>query len=198
MPNWCNNLMTISHNDPAMMQKAIDAWNGDEGFLKTFFPVPYELTLVGGARIDVTKVTNFDHNKEMEAAIRAINKKYFGYEDWYDWCVSKWGTKWDIGGSDQYGEKAELNGDSFTARFDSAWAPPLAAYEKLTELGYYIKAYYAEFGMQFCGRWEDGIDESFEIPSTASEARKIIPVDIDEMMGIIETVENFEEANVCE
>jgi hypothetical protein len=187
--------MTISHKDPAMMQKAIDAWNGDEGFLKTFFPVPYELTLVGGARIDVTKITNMDHHREMEAAIRAINKKYFGCEDWYDWCVSNWGTKWDIGGSDQYGEKAELNGNSFTARFDSAWSPPLAAYEKLTELGFYITAYYAEFGMQFCGRWEDGIDESFEIPSTASEARKIIPVDIDEMMGIIETVENFEEAN---
>jgi hypothetical protein len=192
MPNWCNNLMTISHNDPAMMERAVKAWNSGEGFLKEFIPIPYELTLVGGARIDITKITNMDHHREMEAAIRAINLKYFGHADWYDFCCSEWGTKWDIGTD---GDKAKLDGNSMTVRFDSAWSPPTRAYEKLAEMGFQITAYYSEFGMQFCGRWDDGIDESFQIPNTADEARKVIPVDIDEAMFVIETVENFEGAN---
>lgn len=195
MPNWCNNQMTISHNDPAMIERAVKAWNDGEGFLEEFIPIPYELKLVGGALVDIRKITNHDHHRELDAMVRELNKKYFGFPDWYDYCCSEWGTKWDIGHRDGYGTKAELEGNSFTVGFDSAWSPPIAAYEKLTEMGFKIKAYYTEFGMQFCGRWDDGEDESFKIPDTSEEAEKVIPVDIDRVMNIVETVSNYEEMN---
>jgi hypothetical protein len=39
MPNWCNNNLTLSHDDPAMIQRAFDALERQE-FLQEFCPVP--------------------------------------------------------------------------------------------------------------------------------------------------------------
>lgn len=41
--------------------------------------------------------------------------------NWYDWCVSNWGTKWDITDPCVVHDTEE---DSITISFDSAWAPP--------------------------------------------------------------------------
>lgn len=190
MPNWCVNQMTISHRDRAMIDKAVEAWNSGD-FLSKFIPVPYELTLVGGARIDVTKITNRDHHNELEQEIRKLNVKYFGFADWYDFCINNWGTKWDIGA--EAGEKIQADGDTFTVRFSSAWSPPVTAYERLGEMGFIITAYYYEPGMQFCGRWDDGADDCIRIPDTIDEAKKVIPLDIDDAMCIIETMQGWEE-----
>lgn len=192
MPNWCNNTMTISHNDPAMMERAVKAWNNGK-FLSEFIPVPYELTLVGGARVDITKISNMDHHREMEELVRKLNVKYFGCADWYDFCCNNWGTKWDIGADS--GETVDLDGNTFSVRFCSAWSPPTTAYEKLAEMGFYIKAYYYEPGMAFCGRWEDGVDEHIDIPDTADKARLEIPEDIDQEMGIVDSMEEWETEN---
>jgi len=190
MPNWCSNTMTISHPDQAMMERAVKAWNNGK-FLSEFIPVPYELTLVGGSRIDITKVTNMNHHREMEELIRSLNLKHFGHEDWYSFCVENWGTKWDVGADS--GEMVELEGESFNVSFVSAWSPPTTAYEKLTEMGFYIRAYYYEPGMAFCGRWGDGVDECIEIPESAAEASKVIPKDINDEMGIVDLMEEWEE-----
>lgn len=192
MPNWCNNTMTISHDDPAMMERAVKAWNNGK-FLSEFIPVPYELTLVGGARVDITKISNMDHHREMEELVRKLNVKYFGCADWYDFCCNNWGTKWDIGADS--GETVDLDGNTFSVRFCSAWSPPTTAYEKLAEMGFYIKAYYYEPGMAFCGRWEDGVDEHIDIPATADKARLEIPEDIDQEMGIVDSMEEWETEN---
>ena len=189
MPNWCNNKMTIRHSDPAMIRRAAAAWNQHK-FLSEFIPVPYELTLIGGARIDITKITNMDHHRELEAEIRRINLKHFGHEDWYSFCCANWGTKWDIGSDGNDVEK--IDGDSFTVNFVSAWAPPTTAYDTLASMGFEISAYYYEPGMAFCGRWEGGIDESFEVPSTIDKVKKAIPADIDAEMFITETMEDWE------
>ena len=42
MPNWCNNTMTLEHDDPAMIERARTAFNG-EGLLQEFIPVPEDL-----------------------------------------------------------------------------------------------------------------------------------------------------------
>jgi len=183
MPNWCNNTMTISHPDPAMMEKAAAAWNEGK-FLNTLIPVPYELTLVGGAGVDIFKITNHDHHREMEKMVREINKKYFGYEDWYDWCIANWGTKWDVGRDSATDNAATIEGNSFTVRFDSAWAPPTMAYEKLEEMGYIIIAYYYEPGMEFCGKYAHGVDECYRVADRTEE--------VDEVMGISETIASWE------
>ena len=183
MPNWCSNTMTLSHPDPLMMEKAAAAWNNG-AFLNTLIPVPYELTLVGGAGVDIFKITNHEHHREMEKMVREINKKYFGFEDWYDWCIANWGTKWDIGRDSALDNDANIDGNSFTVSFDSAWAPPTAAYEKLEEMGYIVIAYYFEPGCDFCGKYAHGVDECCRIEDRTEE--------VDEIMGISETLASWE------
>ena len=80
-------------------------------------------------------------------------------DDWYNWNVNNWGTKWDIGAQrEQYGLKATRVGNQISAGFDSAWSPPVGLYEKLVELGYNVRATYWEPGMAFCGIWDNGYD----------------------------------------
>ena len=90
---------------------------------------------------------------------------------WYDWCVSNWGTKWDVGadeGTDKeerYGLKATVVGNEASMSFDSAWSPPIGLYNKLVELGFSVEATYFEPGMCFCGLWRDGDDDYMEYHS---------------------------------
>ena len=126
---------------------------------------------------------NHEHHREMEKMVREINKKYFGFEDWYDWCLSNWGTKWDVGHNDQ-GTRAEIHNGCFTVNFDSAWSPPVAAYEKLEEMGYLVVAYYFEPGCDFCGKYAHGVDECCRVEDRTEE--------VDEVMGISDTIAEWE------
>lgn len=85
-------------------------------------------------------------------------------EGWWDFCVSKWGTKWDIGcdNNQSHGLKPTRVGNQVTVTFDSAWAPPIGLYEELDDLGFMVSATYFEPGMGFCGKWYDGNDEYYE------------------------------------
>ena len=42
MPNWCSNNLVLTHEDPAMIQRAYDALERGE-FLSEFIPVPEQL-----------------------------------------------------------------------------------------------------------------------------------------------------------
>ena len=70
-------------------------------------------------------------------------------------AVETWGTKWDVS---LEGLEFEDHGDgtaSITGWFDSAWAPPVAAYEQLAQDfdSCVIEASYFEPGMDFAGFW---------------------------------------------
>ena len=47
MPNWCNNNLTLTHEDPAMILRAKEALDRGE-FLNEFIPVPKDLQIVSG------------------------------------------------------------------------------------------------------------------------------------------------------
>jgi hypothetical protein len=70
----------------------------------------------------------------------------------YDWCVENWDTKWDIGDADIFDR--DTNFIEFS--FSSAWSPPINIFFKMKEQGYYVKARYAEPGMDYAGIWQDG------------------------------------------
>jgi hypothetical protein len=109
----------------------------------------------------------------------------------YSWRVENWGTKWDVGG--EAGD-FDMVDNQLIVRFDTAWAPPLGFYEKLTELGFDVNAYYYEPGMEFCGRWtsEHGNDE-YSIDGNSNWVTENIPVDIDQHMGISSLLADWEE-----
>lgn len=96
---------------------------------------------------------------------------YLENGQWYDWCISNWGTKWDVGADEgtekeeMYARKASRVGNRVFCSFDSAWSPPTPLYDKLVELGYIVEATYFEPGMCFCGIYEDGMDNYVEFSS---------------------------------
>lgn len=186
MPNWCENRLVLKHDDPAMLDKALEAWNSGS-FLQTIIPCPQELMdTVSGSVGRLGGNPSVNYRVELHEAKEKLNIKYFGFKNWYEWCVVNWGTKWDIGHDQAESKVAEIIDGEIDVHFNSAWSPPIRAYEKLSEMGYKIKAYYYEPGADFCGEWIEGEDELF---TTTREA----PKHLDEMFGISETIENMED-----
>jgi hypothetical protein len=158
----------------------------DGKFLNEFIPVPESLHIVAGRVGDDTDPKQI----ELEAQEKA-NLEAHGYKTWYDFCVSEWGTKWDVGGD---GIEPMVVGNTLTASFDSAWSPPTAAYEKLMDLGFTVKGYYYEPGMCYAGIWEDGCDDYYEYGGMDSkQVAEQFPAELDEMFCISESMAEWEE-----
>jgi len=190
MPNWCNNTVELYHEDPAMIERARKAFN-DGALLNEFIPVPPELQIVAGcvgAKDDPKQIA-------LEAAEQA-NLEKFGYATWYDFCVNEWGTKWDIGAD---GVEADDIPGGLMLTFDSAWSPPIGAYEKLVEMGFSIRAMYYEPGMAFAGIWDNGDDDFYEYGGLNSEQiAEELPWELDEAFGISESAAEWEAENAEE
>ena len=188
MPNWCNNTLTLEHEDPAMIARAKAAFL-DGRLLAEFIPVPEDLQIVAGSVGDPVEQAKLieDTNRNLEV---------HGYGNWYDFCVNEWGTKWDVGGDD--GVLNDFDGGIIVS-FDSAWAPPTTAYAKLEELGFKILAMYYEPGMAFAGVYEDGTDDYYEYGDLDSAGiAETLPSALDEAFCISESVAEWEAENAEE
>ena len=183
MPNWCNNNLTLEHDDPAMIQRAYDALERQE-FLQEFIPVPEELkeTMAGSYGDDKKQ-------KALEAQQKRNVEKY-GYSNWYDFCTGEWGTKWDVG--DQGCSDIHPDGRMLHTSFDSAWSPAVNAYEKLERLGFRVNALFYEGGMAFAGEYSDGNCNDFSLEGmSADEIEQNYP-EIDEAFGIAEQIREYQ------
>jgi len=109
-------------------------------------------------------------------------------ENWYAWNVNNWGTKWDMTPYDW-----DRDGNSITMTFDSAWSPPVALYEKLTDEGWYVSAKYHEPGMSFIGWFEDGFDDCYEYDISDKENIDNLPDELIEFGNLYEEHENWKE-----
>jgi len=185
MPNWCNNSVEIYHADPAMIERVRKGFN-DGGLLSELLPCPQELTeTVSGSMGE-------DKRAEHEAQ-QAANVEKYGYANWYDFCVNEWGTKWDVGAD---GNPAQDIPGGLMLGFESAWSPPIGAYEKLTEMGFTIRAMYYEPGMAFAGIWEEGSDDYYDYGGLDSAGiADTLPVELDEAFGISESAAEWEAEN---
>ena len=186
MPNWCNNNITIT--GPNKIIDKIDkivAEEGSEGnLLQYFYPMPKELN-----------DTTADGSKD-----KAMIKKH-GYSSWYDWRVDNWSTKWDV--NEFYSiRRIELGIDEseISFGFDSAWAPPIGAYENFLNenSNVSIKATYYEPGCDFMGIWDNGDDACWTISDTAPKGsidkfwNSAEGKELDDLYGITESMAEYE------
>jgi hypothetical protein len=187
MPNWCNNFVSI-RGPKESLQKLKEAYDNQE-FCNAVIPVPQDLKdTVSGFHGDPVE------QAKLEADTRR-NIEVHGYGNWYDFCVNRWGTKWDIGGDG--GADLEDDGECLTMSFDSAWSPPTGIYEALTEQGYTVEAFYYESGMAFCGVYtsENG-DDCYDISNmSVDDIANTIPAELDDCMGITEGIREYEAEN---
>ena len=198
MPNYCENTLDITCPretflttlQPLLFAKATERDADDypsvpEGLMFFSFtallPTPPELR---GLRAPASIVTKRERDKFLEE--KAMNngrsygepitkkmsedfKQRFGHNDWYNWNVANWGTKWD---ADVYHIESNLltepNSSAVTLKvgFNTAWSPPTSWFNALCdilrdeELSMEIR--YSEEGMGFAGthyfnsglRWE--------------------------------------------
>ncbi len=189
MPNWCSNTMTLTHEDPAMIARAKAAFARGQ-FLQEFVPVPKALSdTVAGSHSDEDAQARLVSQTE-------DNIKKYGYANWYDFCVNEWGTKWDIG--DDAGIQT-FDDHELIVYFDSAWSPPIAAYERLLDLGFTVYATYYEPGCAFAGIFEDGSDDYYDLSGMDSgDVQQQLPQELDEAFGISECMAEYEAEQVDE
>lgn len=185
MPNWCNNHIVLEHEDPAMIKRAYDAFERGE-FLNEFVPVPEDLKITAGYLGDG------DAQKELERKT-AENVAKYGYGNWYDFCIGEWGTKWDTG--EQGNADIHPDGKIMTAGFDTAWAPPVNAYEKLEQLGFKVDAMFYESGMAFAGSYSEGHCEEINLEGMSADDVENHYPEIDECFGISESIREYEAEN---
>ena len=184
MPNWCSNSVMIHHEDSDKIDQLVDAFEAQRLF-DQIIPIPEilknsELSSYGGQ--DSQKRDN----------LREEAQRITGWSNEYDFCVSNWGTKWDVGGDGSCSIHDENHAVSFN--FETAWAPPIGIYEELAKQGYTVNAYYYEPGMSFCGNWTSSHgDDYYEIQGGSGWVVENIPQEISDAMGIIDLMEEWEQ-----
>lgn len=107
-----------------------------------------ELTITG----DPKQIAKFKKRAKAKDTALSLNKflplPKDQADNWYDWHINNWGTKWDI---DATLEDEWEEGLSYS--FDSAWSPPVQWLEKVSkdypELEFRLK--YEEGGVGFMG-----------------------------------------------
>lgn len=196
MPNWSRNYLTISgtRNDMLDLYKhLLKIKDGIEVFkFSNVFPMPDKIknTISPSSSAIGRKFMNVDTNKARSTKIDQILdgeskddvnlisvenntlekcvelKKEFGVDNWYDWNVSNYGTKWDI--EVRSGEYTKSD-TCFVCEFDTAWSPPFNFIDRLQikfpkidiELIWDIEGY-DDCGRLYTKRSEDGVTFHFE------------------------------------
>lgn len=172
MPNWCDNTVYISHEDPKKIQTLVDAWKANK-FFGTIYPEP-------------------DYNK---VVVRPTFPSIKGNDDpvspesaWWDWRVQNWGTKWEITTDEAYIDTSE---NEIRVSFATAWSPPTGIFDKLVEQGYGVNALYYEGGCAFCGQYVDGSEETYGIDGNWQDVKNNIPESIDLEFGITNSMMEY-------
>jgi hypothetical protein len=144
MPNHCYNKVTISVGDAdgQNLKVLVDSLKSEENQtdfdFNAILPMPPELENV-----------DWSEAEEMNDIIRARYKKEHGSDNWYDWRVNNWGTKWNSYSC----ELVEQEDDYVVYTFDTAWGPPTGVIEALREQcpDFSISAFFDEPGMEEAG-----------------------------------------------
>jgi hypothetical protein len=158
MPNWtANSLKLIAKNATSeaklaqLVREIAHAHEADEvpQIFNMIKPIPRPLQIVAGWVGDKVE------QAKLEAA-KQLNLKLYGYQNWYDFCVAEWGTKWEPRLDETM--PFDLDGHVVTMWFDTAWAPPIGIYHALEAMGFDVEATYVEQGMGFIGYYKNGQD----------------------------------------
>jgi len=188
MPNWTNNTLELYHDKPEMIDRVVLA-AVDNKLFSEFFPCPQDLRETTSGFFGEGTPEQIELQRKQKE-----NIKNHGYADWYSWSNANWGTKWEACEIDC----GKASDNTITLTFDTAWSPPIPFYEKMTELGFVVRAYYFEPGMMFCGSWDEGDDNYYEITGNSDWVIENIPSNLDEMFCISESMAEYEEGNECE
>lgn len=165
MPNWCSNRLTISGppQDLADFMARVQARDEDGDLIplsfETVFPIPEWLCELASPRPSgVTGIRPISADSKPDPAwgpnqgTIEFGKLLWDPIDWFTWCNSHWGTKWDLDTDTRLTGSSESG--TICYEFDSAWSPPnpwiFGASVRWPTLCF--DTLYAESGVNFAGR----------------------------------------------
>jgi hypothetical protein len=132
MPNWCENTLTVEGAEkdvqrfkqlakPKATQADVDL------LLASLYPIPEGV---------------------YQGDLKPEEFQKYGKNNWYVWCITHWGTKWDVDAT----LTNELP-DFLVYEFESAWSPPVAWLKKVAQDFPRLRftLIYDEPGMGFAG-----------------------------------------------
>ena len=187
MPNWCNNHITITGPNKIIdrIEKITKEEDNKDGLLQFMMPMPKEL-----------RDTTADGTERKD-----LLEKY-GHSDWYGWATDNWGTKWEVCefyGVDRQHLNDSLDESTISFSFDSAWSPPIGAYENFlaeNENCSLVGRYY-EGGCDFMGVWDNGDDRCYSCSEDGPKSDSDFYThgdgkEIDDYFGITESLAEYE------
>ena len=125
MPNWVRNQVSVG-NKQALDECIKRGEKGDEFDFNVVIPMP-EHIFRGNLGFN-------EHEK-------------YGKDNWYDWSIEHWGTKWN-------GGQCRRTYDD-TVEFETAWATPEPVIKAMSEkYKTKVEVYYADEGISYnCGHY---------------------------------------------
>lgn len=164
MPNHVTNILTIE-GEQELVQKCLSEIKGQDEDqyidFNTFVPMPKELDntqspvniisqkeydaqearIASGDLTEIEKKWGFSRGITQEMSNRF--KKEFGADNWYNWHIANWGTKWNA-----YDQISDEGSNVIT--FSTAWSTPenamVALSSKYPELTFHIRYADEDFG----------------------------------------------------
>ena len=189
MPNWCDNQVTITGPNSVIdqIEKIVkeDDSHENTGLLNFFHPMPKQL----------------EGTTSPSSASDKPQPMVEGFDNWYDWRVENWSTKWEVcefyGVDRQYLTEQNEGESVITFGFSSAWAPPINAYEKFLDNNSdcSLRAFYYEGGCDFMGEWNDGVDDCYapsDYKSTDDFWQDGVGSTLDDTFNITESMAEYE------
>ena len=187
MPNWCNNNISITGPNSVIdkIEKITKEEKDGNGLLNFFHPMPEQL----------------EGTTSPSSASDKPQPMVEGFDNWYDWRVENWSTKWEVcefyGVDRQYHSEQNEGESTITFGFDSAWAPPIGAYENFLRDNEdcSLKAWYYEGGCDFMGEWDNGSDDCYapsDYKSTDDFWQDGIGSTLDDVFNITESMAEYE------
>lgn len=156
MPNWCSNTLIVSGDEKQLkdfVEKSLVKAdnNSPNDFDFTFeglYPTPKELVEVVAPPMWRGDETDTEGKEAYQKHLAELIGKY-GHDNWYDWRVENWSTKWDC--AESY--ISVDNTDTFIVSYDTAWSPNINWMKYVSELypDLHFELQYMETGCSFCG-----------------------------------------------
>ena len=113
MPNWTyNNVQFIGKTEDNVKQLKELLKSKDNDFdFNNIIPIPLALT----ETVSGSENAKPDWQKEQSEKL----KSQHGFDNWYDWSIMNWGTKWNACNTE-----VELNENVLNYTFETAWDAP--------------------------------------------------------------------------
>mgnify|MGYP000946298790 CR=1 FL=1 len=155
MPNHVTNILRVS-GDPEKVRAMFEAIKNDK---------------IGLGSIDFNKVIPMP-DYIFQGNLGMAEREKYGKDNWYDWSIANWGTKWNSYGYDPEYTPKEFDGELI--EFQTAWSYPDPLVEALSkqypDLQFEVKWADEDFGYNTGKKeYENGEEVFCDIPPGGSK-----------------------------